>query len=89
MLFLNEHNHNEKSFASELQKKGYGSSLHEMRSRNRCSSIPILDFDNKLMEGIRNFCKFLEDISYGVRLYKAAALQYIYTFFYKQLHFWN
>ena len=51
------------------------SSHQEMLSRNRCSSHPILDFDNKLMEGTRNFSKFLEDISKGVRFYKAAALQ--------------
>ena len=30
------------------------------------------------MEGTKNFRKFLEDISKGVRLYKAAALQPIY-----------
>ena len=38
----------------------------------------ILDFDNKLMEGTKNFCKFSEDISKGVRFYKADALQPIY-----------
>ena len=45
-----------------------------MLSRNRCSSNPILDFDNKLMEDTKNFCKFLEDISKGVWFYKFAAL---------------
>ena len=30
------------------------------------------------MEGTKNFRKFLEDVSKGVRLYKAAALQHIY-----------
>ena len=46
-----------------------------MLSRNRCSSNPILDFDNKSMKGTKNFGKFLEHISKGVRFYKAAALQ--------------
>ena len=47
-----------------------------MISRNRCSFNPILDFDNKLMEGTKKFCKFLEDIiSKGVLFYKAAAPQ--------------
>ena len=46
-----------------------------MLFRNRCSFKPSLDFDNKLMEGTKNFYKFLEDISKGVRSYKAAALQ--------------
>ena len=48
-----------------------------MSSRNRCTSNSILDFDNKLMESTKNFCKFLEDISKGVRFCKAAALQSI------------
>ena len=30
------------------------------------------------MKGTENICKFLEDISKGVRFYKAAALQPIY-----------
>ena len=30
------------------------------------------------MKGTKNFCKFLEDITKGVRFYKAAALQPIY-----------
>ena len=30
------------------------------------------------MEGTKYFCKFLEDISKGVRFYKAATLQPIY-----------
>ena len=38
-------------------------------------SNTILDFDNKLMEVTKNFSEFLEDISKGVRFYKAAALQ--------------
>ena len=46
-----------------------------MLSRNMCPSNPILDFDTKLMEGNKNFRKFLEDISKGVRFCKAAALQ--------------
>ena len=41
----------------------------------RCSSNSVLDFDNKLMKGTKNFCKFIEDISKGVRFYEAAALQ--------------
>ena len=49
-----------------------------MLSGNRCSSNFILDFDTKLMKGNKNFRKFLEDISKGVRFYKAAALQPIY-----------
>ena len=49
-----------------------------MLSRNRCPSNPVLDFDNKLMKGTKNVCKFLEDTSKGVRFYKAAALQPIY-----------
>ena len=49
-----------------------------MLSRNRCSSNPVLDFNNELMEGTKHFCKFLEDISKGVRFYKAATLQPIY-----------
>ena len=44
------------------------------------SSNPILDFDNKLMKGTKKFCKFLEDISKGVRFYKAAALQPVYIY---------
>ena len=32
-------------------------------SQNKCSSNSILDFANKLMEGTKKFCKFLEDIS--------------------------
>ena len=46
-----------------------------MLSRSRCSSNSILDFDNKSMKGTKNFGKFLEDISKGVRFYKATALQ--------------
>ena len=46
-----------------------------MISGNRCSSNPILDFDNKLMEGTKKFCKFLEDIVKGVWFNKASALQ--------------
>ena len=49
-----------------------------MLSQNRCSFNPILDFDNKLMEGTKNFCQFLEDINKGVRVYKTAALHPIY-----------
>ena len=49
-----------------------------MLSQNRCSFNPILDFDNKLMEGTKNFCQFLEDINKGVRFYKSAALLPIY-----------
>ena len=49
-----------------------------MLSKNRGSSNPILDFGNELMAGTKNFCGFLEDISKGVRFYKAAALQPIY-----------
>ena len=49
-----------------------------MLSRNGCSCNPILDFDNKLMEGTKRFCKLLKDISKGVQFYKAAALQPIY-----------
>ena len=45
-----------------------------MLSWNRCSSKPILDFDNKLMEGTKNLSKYLEDKSKEVRFYKAAAL---------------
>ena len=48
----------------------------------RCSpemlSNRILDFDNKLMEGTKNFCKLLEDTSKGDRFYKTADLQPIY-----------
>ena len=49
-----------------------------MLSRNGCSCNPILDFDNKLMEGTKRFCKLLKDISKGVQFYKAAALQPLY-----------
>ena len=49
-----------------------------MSSQNRCSSNSILDIDNKLMEGTKRFCKFLEDISKEVRFYKTAALQHMY-----------
>ena len=45
----------------KLKKKDVGSSHREILSRNRCSSNPVLDFDNKLMEGTKNFCKLLED----------------------------
>ena len=47
-----------------------------MLSRNRCSFNPILDFDNKLMEDTKNFCKFLKDK--GVQFYKATAVHPIY-----------
>ena len=77
-LFLNEYNHNENSFVSELWKKDVGSSHRVMLSRNKCSSNPILDFDNELMKDTKNVCKFLEDTSKGVWFYKAAALQPIY-----------
>ena len=36
----------------------------------KCSSNPILDFDNKLMKGTNYFCKLVEDISKGVRLFR-------------------
>ena len=49
-----------------------------MPSSKRSSSDLILDFANKLMEGTKNVYKFLEDISKGVRFYKADALQPIY-----------
>ena len=49
-----------------------------MPFQNRWSSDSILDFDNKLMEGTKNLCKYLEDISKGIPFYKAAALQPIY-----------
>ena len=29
----------------------------------------VLDFDNKLMKGTKNVCKFLEDVSKEVRFY--------------------
>ena len=61
-----------------FKKKDVGNNHRGMPSRNRWSSNSILDFDNKLMEGTKNFCKFLEDISKEVRFYKAAALQPIY-----------
>ena len=32
------------------------------------------------MEGTKNFCKFLEDISKEVRLYKTTAVQSIYLY---------
>ena len=44
----------------------------------KCSSNPILDFDNKLMEGTKIFCKSLKDISKEYRFYKAVAPQPIY-----------
>ena len=48
-----------------------------MLSRNDALPTPF-GFDNKLMKGIK-ICKFLEDISKGVRFDKAAALQPIYS----------
>ena len=50
ILFLNEYNHNENMFVSELYKEDVGSNHREMPSRNRYSSNPISDFDNILME---------------------------------------
>ena len=61
-----------------LFQKDIGSSHREMPSRNKCSSNSMLDFDNKLIEGTKNVCKFLEDISKEVRFYKAAVHQPIY-----------
>ena len=46
--------------------------------KRKMSEVAILDFDNKLMKGTKNICKFSEDISKGVHFYKAAALQPIY-----------
>ena len=40
-----------------------------MPSRNKCCSNSVLDFDNKLMEGTKNVCKSLEDVSKEVRFY--------------------
>ena len=45
----------------KFKRKDVGSSHREILSRNRCSFNLILDFDNKLMEGTKNFCKLLED----------------------------
>ena len=67
-----------KAFKKTNIQSDVGSSHQQMLSRNRCSSNPILGFDNKLMEGSKTFCKFLEDISKGVRFNKAAALHPIY-----------
>ena len=61
----------------KLKKKDVGSSHRGILSRNRCSSNPVLDFDNKLMESTTNFCKLLEDLSKGVQFYKDTALQTI------------
>ena len=78
MTMSQKYNHNQSSFVSELQKKDVGSSHRGTPSQNRCSSNSILDFKNKLMEGTKIFCKFLEDISKEVRLNKTDALQPIY-----------
>ena len=61
-----------------LFHKNVGSSHRKMPSRNRCSPKSILDFGSKLMEGTKYFRKFLQNISKGVRFYKAAVLQPIY-----------
>ena len=59
----------------KFKEKDVASSHPEILSRNRCSSNPVLDFDNKLMEGTKNVCKLLEDLSKGVQFYKDTALQ--------------
>ena len=45
----------------KFKREDVGSSHPEMFSRSRCSFKPILDSDNKLMEGNKNLCKLLED----------------------------
>ena len=77
VLFLDQYNHNDNSFDSEPLKE----KCPKQPSRDafpKCSSNPILDFHNKLMEGTKNYWNLLEDISKGIRFYKAAALQPIY-----------
>ena len=58
----------------KFKRKDVGSSHREMLPRNRCSFNPILDFDNKLTEGIKKICKLFEDLSKGIQFYKAPAL---------------
>ena len=77
VLFVEEYNHNENSFNSEPLKEKCPKQP-STDALPKCSSNPILDFDNKLKEGTKNYWNLLEDISKGIRFSKAAAVQPIY-----------
>ena len=56
----------------KFTRKDVGNIHRKMFSQNRCSFKPILDFDNKLMEGTKTFHKlWVEDLRKRVQFYTA------------------
>ena len=67
MLFLNEYNIMRIVLFHNFKKKMSEAAIRRCLSETDALPNLILDFDNKLMKGIKRFRKFLEDTTKVVR----------------------